>query len=228
MHPPIQSTKSYYRRQPLQQIQQTTKETTNTAPALNENNNSEDCDSVLVKQIRSLKLSSNTTTVTSTRASGVSLANIVAGNYPKQQQQQQQALRNNENYSSRVKYYNNSQSQENIQPVAARGRPTSSKYVRNGGSMNHNVNFNNMNMNGTNRYKSNNNGYSNGSNRRHALNNNNSELINKDDLRYTAKYWTSTTTTSTTNTTNTTASTVSIRNSFLFINSGQISLILKY
>jgi hypothetical protein len=218
MHPPIQSTKSYYRRQPLQQIQQTTKEITNTAPALNENNNSEDCDSVLVKQIRSLKLSSNTTTVTSTRASGVSLANIVAGNYPKQQQQQQQqqqALRNNENYSSRVKYYNNSQSQENIQPVAARGRPTSSKYVRNGGGMSHNVNFNNMNMNGSNRYKSNNNGYSNGSNRRHALNNN-SELINKDDLRYTAKYWTSTTTTSTTTTTNTTtAPTVSIQRTLL-------------
>lgn len=182
MHPPLQqSTKSYHRRQPLQQIQpkQTEKPHSDTDP-------NDDGTGCLTKQVRNLKLNTSV-------SKPVSLANIVSGNYPRQQQQQRN---NNENYSAQVAQHQRSNnkyhSQENVQPMrTTRGN---SKYLRN------NANHSNTNGNahggryaqsgaqyGTTGYgQYGRHAYSSGKNRP------SEQIINKDDLRYTAKYWTST------------------------------------
>ncbi len=193
MHPPIQTTRSYCRRQPLHQIQQTTKEITKTIN-LNDYKKITD-ENDLNKPSHNLSAA----TTTSSKVSSVSLANIVAGNYSKKLQHNS---RNNENYSSRLKY-NNNPYQENIQPMVIKERSTNLKNIRNGDGKIHYNNINNNNVNSGYRYKSSKTinsyfGNSYGINRRHVLNNNNSnnnntESVNKDDLRYTAKYWTSTT-----------------------------------
>lgn len=202
MHPPLPATcnnnnKTYYRRQPLQQIQQSNANTINE----NENNNKADYEQVLVKQARALKVSnkadgSSVLQANSNKASsGILLANIVSGNYSR-------VTTNNENdKSARVGTSQKAQhnySQENMAPKETRGRVTGgSKYGhgRASGAGSNGAHNGTGTANG--RYGTQSQYYGSGYGqprygaRRHtSYHVEATTVINKDDLRYTAKYWT--------------------------------------
>lgn len=198
MHPPLPATsnnnnKTYYRRQPLQQIQQSN---TNTINENENNNNKADYEQVLVKQTRALKVSNKTDGSSvlqannSKASSGILLANIVSGNYSR-------VATNNENDKSKrvgtTQKTQHNYSQENVAPKETRSRVTGgSKYVSgraSGGA--HNGMANGSRYGTQSQYYGS--GYAQpryGARRHTSYHVEATNVINKDDLRYTAKYWT--------------------------------------